>query len=53
MGNLTPRQRAKIVIAEQAEAYIEYQQREQERGGISQSNYDATGSRAEFEDKWT
>jgi len=55
MGNLTPRQRNKIEIWNHAEAYIQHQQREQQQNGgsLSHQNYDTTGSRADFEDKWS
>jgi len=54
MGELTPRQRSKIELWHQAEAYVKQQQREQAEhpDSVSRQHYDSASSRAEFEDKW-
>lgn len=51
MGDLTPRQRGKMEIAAQAEAYVEHKQtqRHNQGGSISHSQYDVEGSRREWE----
>lgn len=55
MADLTPRQRSKIDIWHQAEAYINHQQREQAENpdSLSRGHYDSAGSRGEFEDNWS
>jgi len=55
MGDLTPRQRSKIEVWHQAEAYVKHQQREQSRNpdSLSREQYDATASRSDFEDNWS
>ena len=57
MGNLTPRQRGRIRLAEQAEAYIKHQQQQRQNGGgrqagqsLSEREYDVDESRREWRD---
>lgn|GEM_PF-6180940 len=48
LGNLSPRERGKIELAAQAEAYLKHEHRPQRQASLSHREYDVESSRREW-----